>query len=78
VARWVYITSAVTALYLNVFVGIVQSFQKLPFLKPLAPTQSEPIFIVAQVAVLALFIALGILATIRFHPEVRIRPAGAN
>ena len=69
--RWIYVASAVTALYLNVFVGVVQSFQKLAFLKPLAPTQSEPIFIVAQVAVLALFIALGILATIRFHPEVK-------
>src|SRR5437016_4215798 len=50
--RWVYVASAVTALYLNVFVGVVQSFQKLAFLKPLAPTQSEPTFIVAQVAVL--------------------------
>jgi len=76
--RWIYVASAVIALYLNVFVGVVQSFQKLAFLKPLAPTQSEPIFVVAQIAVLVLFIALGILATIRFHPEARIRPAGAN
>ena len=76
--RRIYVASAVIALYLNVFVGVVQSFQKLAFLKPLAPTQSEPIFVVAQVAVLVLFIALGILATIRFHPEARIRPAGAN
>src|SRR6267378_7414424 len=40
--RWVYVVSAVAALYLNVFVSIVQAFQKLPFLHPLAPTQSEP------------------------------------
>src|SRR5437868_7736039 len=45
--RWVYIAGAVMALYLNVFVGVVQSFQKLPFLQPLAPTQSEPPFVVA-------------------------------
>jgi hypothetical protein len=71
--RWIYVASAVTALYLNVFVGVVQAFQKLPFLQPLAPTQSEPPFLVAQIAVLALFVALGVLATIRFHPELRPR-----
>jgi len=69
--RWIYIGSAIAALYLNVFVAVTQAFQKLPFLQPLAPTQSEPPFIVAQVVVLAVFIALGALATIRFHPEVK-------
>ena len=68
--RWVYVGSAIAALYLNVFVGVVQAFQKLPFLQPLAPTQSEPPFLVAQVAVLAIFIVLGVLAAIRFHPEL--------
>jgi len=68
--RWIYAAGAVLALYLNVFVGIVQSFQKLPFLQPLAPTQSEPPFLIAQLAVLALFIAFGVLATVRFHPDV--------
>jgi hypothetical protein len=67
--RWVYIGSATAALYLNVFVGVVQAFQKLPFLQPLAPTQSEPPFLVAQIAVLVIFVAFGILAVIRFHPE---------
>jgi hypothetical protein len=71
--RWIYVASAVTALYLNVFVGVVQAFQKLPVLQPLAPTQSEPPFLIAQIAVLALFVALGVLATIRFHPELRPR-----
>ena len=42
--RWIYVGSALAALYLNVFVGVTQSFQKLSFLKPLAPTQSEPAF----------------------------------
>lgn len=66
--RWIYVTSAVSALYLNVFVGVVQSFQKLAFLKPLAPTQSEAPFLIAQVVVLGLFIVLGILAVKKFRP----------
>ncbi len=39
--RRIYVIGATTALYLNVFVLIVQSFQKVPALKALAPTQSE-------------------------------------
>jgi len=66
--RWIYIATAVAALYLNVFVGVVQAFQKLPFLQPLAPTQSEAPFIVAQLVVLVAFIALGALALMRFRP----------
>lgn len=66
--RWVYVTAAMIALYLNVFVGVVQAFQKLAFLQPLAPTQSEAPFLVAQVAVLAIFVLLGILAASRFRP----------
>jgi len=69
--RWIYVAGATAALYLNVFVGVVQSFQKLPLLHALAPTQSEPPFLVAQLAVLAIFIALGILAVIRFHPGLQ-------
>jgi hypothetical protein len=57
------------ALYLNVFVGVVQSFQKLAFLKPLAPTQSEAPFLIAQMVVLGLFVLLGIGAVRRFHPK---------
>ena len=72
--RWIYVAGAVLALYLNVFVGVVQAFQKLAFLQPFAPTQSEPPFIVAQVVVLAIFVVLGFLALKRFHPEM---PAAA-
>ena len=68
--RWVYVTTALAALYLNVFVGVVQAFQKLGFLQPLAPTQSEPPFAVAQLAVLVIFLLLGFLAVRRFHPAV--------
>jgi hypothetical protein len=59
---------AVLALYLNVFVGVVQAFEKLPFLSRLAPTQSEPPFLVAQLIVMAIFVGLGILAVMRFRP----------
>jgi hypothetical protein len=71
--RWIYVASAVTALYLNVFVGVVQSFQKLAFLKPLAPTQSEAPFLIAQLVVLGLFIVLGIVAAKKFHPINEVR-----
>jgi uncharacterized membrane protein SirB2 len=67
--RWIYVVAALVALYLNVFVGVVQAFQKLPFLQPLAPTQSEPPFLIAQIAVMAIFIVLGFLAARRFHPK---------
>ena len=69
--RSTYVASSVAALYLNVFVGVVQAFQKLPFLTPLAPTQSEAPFLFAQVFTLALFIVLGILAVKRFVPRLR-------
>jgi hypothetical protein len=67
--RWLYVAGAGVALYLNVFVGVVQAFQKLPFLKPLAPTQSEPPFLITQLVVLALFVVLTVVAAIRFHNE---------
>ena len=53
-ARWLYVAAAILALYLNVFVGVVQAFQKIPFLHALAPTQQSAPFVVAQVLVLAL------------------------
>jgi hypothetical protein len=65
--RWIYAVSAMLALYLNFFVLIVQSFQKIPALKALAPTQSEPPFLVAQVLALLLFVVLTILAAIKFR-----------
>ena len=57
------------ALYLNVFVLVVQLFQKVPALKAIAPTQSEPPFVVTQLVVLALFVLLTIIAAIRFRGE---------
>jgi hypothetical protein len=65
--RWIYVVCAVLALYLNSFVGVVQSFLKVPALKALAPTQKEPPFLIAQLAVMAIFIVLGILAVKKFR-----------
>jgi hypothetical protein len=67
--RPVYVVTAVLALYLNVFVAVVQSFQKIPLLRVLAPTQSEPPFLVTQFVVLVLFAAAGAVAALRFHPS---------
>lgn len=69
--RWIYVVSALVALYLNVFVLIAQLFQKVPQLKVLAPTQSEPPFAVTQLGVLLLFVLLGIFATIKFRVQSR-------
>jgi hypothetical protein len=66
--RWIYVSGALLALYLNMFVGVVQSFQKISFLQPLAPTQSELPFIVAQTGLLAAFVVLGYLGVTRFYP----------
>lgn len=67
--RWIYVATAVFALYLNCFVGVVQTFQKVPFFNALAPTQKEPPFGLAQGVVLLAFIALGIAAANKFRPK---------
>jgi hypothetical protein len=69
--RWIYVASAVIALYLNVFVLVAQLFQKVASLKTLAPTQAEPPFVVAQGVVLVAFLVLGIAAARKFHPTAR-------
>ena len=73
-ARWLYALSAMVSLYLLVFVLIVQLFQKVPALKALAPTQSEPPFVIAQGAGLGLFLVLTILAVRKFHPSGGFSP----
>jgi len=67
--RWIYVVSAAIALYLNVFVLVVQAFEKAPALRALAPTQSEPPFLVAQLVVMAIFIVLAIFAVKKFRNE---------
>jgi hypothetical protein len=69
--RWIYVVASTAALYLNCFVAVVQAFQKVPFVTALAPTQSEPPFAIAQLTVLAILIASGVLAVRNFHPMMR-------
>ena len=66
--RWIYVVTATASLYFNVFVLVVQSFIKVAALNALAPTQSEPPFVIAQAAVLLIFILIGLVAAIKFRP----------
>jgi len=65
--RKTYVIAACMALYFNIFVLVVQSFEKVPSLKAIAPTQKEPPFALAQITVLLLFIVLTIFAVKRFR-----------
>jgi hypothetical protein len=67
--RKVYAVTASIALYLNVFVLVAQLFMKVPSLHVLAPTGTEPPFLISQVVVMVLFIALTIAAAIKFRTE---------
>ena len=67
--RRVYVMGAMIALYLNVVIGVWQALGKILFLRPLAPSLTAPPLIGTQLAVLAVFVALGALAVSRFHPE---------
>jgi hypothetical protein len=68
--RWIYVLSALVALYLNIFVLIIQSFLKLGPLHALAPSvpPSEPPFAIAQGILLLFFIIVIIGAVRRFRP----------
>jgi len=69
--RWrrAYVICAAVALYFNVFVGVVQSFLRVPALKAMAPQQNEPPFLIAQGLVLVLFLGLGTLAAARYRGD---------
>jgi hypothetical protein len=68
--RWIYVVTAMTSLYLNVFVLVIQSFLKIPALHALAPSvpPSEPPFAIIQGIVLLFFIIVIIGAVRRFRP----------
>jgi hypothetical protein len=68
--RWIYVIGAVISLYFNVFVLIVQLFEKVPALHAMAPTQTEQPFKLTQLVVLAFFMLFTIIAAIRFRPQV--------
>jgi hypothetical protein len=68
--RVIYALSALILLYLDAFVAVVQSFEKIGPLHVLAPTGKEAPFAVAQGLVLLVFIVIGYLAVKRFRPVV--------
>src|SRR5881296_43476 len=70
--RWIYVIGAVICLYFNLFVAVVQAFEKIPALHALAPTQTEPPFKLTQLIVLLVSALLAIIAMIRFHPKPRV------
>ena len=68
--RSIYIGTAMAALYLNCFVAVIQSFQKIPAINALAPTQTEAPFVIAQVVLLLAFVAIGVAAIRHKHPPL--------
>src|SRR5213083_2076223 len=67
--RWIYAIGAVICLYFNLFVLVVQLFEKVPALHAMAPTQTESPFKLTQLVVLIVSTVLAIVVVIRFHPE---------
>jgi hypothetical protein len=66
--RRTFVITAMIALYLNCFVLVAQSFMKVPALNALAPTGSEPPFLISQIIVMLIFIVWTVLAVKKFHP----------
>jgi len=67
--RPLYVIGAILVLYLNFVVLIVQSFQKIPALRALAPNQTEAPFLATQLVSLVAFLVLGTLAVRRYRRE---------
>jgi hypothetical protein len=72
--RWIYAITTVISLYLNVFVLIVQSFEKIKLINPAAPMVGPPFapptdfqFAVTQGVMLVIFVMLGLIAAIKFR-----------
>ena len=65
--RGVYILSVSIALFFNVFVLIVQSFEKIGFLHAIAPTQSSPVFWITQLVGIAVIVLLALTAWRRYR-----------
>ena len=67
--RKTYVITACLALYFNVFVLVVQSFENVSALRALAPTQKEPPLAIAQILVLAIFVVVTAFAVKKFRVE---------
>jgi hypothetical protein len=72
--RWrsIFVVTSVLALYLNVFVLIVQLFTKTPAIAALVPTQKEAPFLITQLLGWALFLWLGRSSLRNFRPGYRL------
>lgn len=68
--RGLYVITALIALYLNVFVLVIQSFLKIPALAAMTPGNppSGPVFAVVQGITLVFFVVMIIGAWRRFRP----------
>ena len=68
--RWIYALTALISLYLNVFVLVIQSFQKVPALSAVAPgiPPTGPVFAIVQGIVLVFFAIMIIGAIRRYRP----------
>ena len=67
--RPIYVIGAVVSLWFNVFVLIIQLFQKVPALQPLAGNPpSGPVFGAVQGIVLVAFVIAGWRGVKNFHP----------
>ena len=75
--RPIYVITAMVALYFNVFVLAVQSFEKVPALRALAPTQKEPPFAIVQLILLVLFVGATVFAVKRFRPDSAVASSNA-
>lgn len=76
--RKTYVITACASLYFNFFVLVAQSFEKVPALHALAPTQKEPPFAIAQVTLLVIFVVLTALAVKKFHAQTQSASKVAN
>jgi hypothetical protein len=65
--RGLYVSAVATAQFFNVFVLIVQSFEKIGFLHQLAPAQNSPVFLISQLVALVVIILLAVTAWRRFR-----------
>jgi len=72
--RWIYVVSAVAALWFNGFVLVVQAFEKLshaPQVGPSFPDPQNTQSAIAQGVMLVLLLVLGMVAALKFHPAPR-------
>ena len=68
--RGIYVVAATLVLYLNVFILVVQAFEKISVLHAIAPgiPPTGSTFIMTQLAVLAVFLLAGWRAYLAFKP----------